>query len=83
MPQRGLTVPLEEGGPTPSLIAVTLSQEEVWEADAVADVARLAGGWAPPRVWTLISVRPVFAPEALVARTRMRWALIAGNRTRL
>src|SRR3954453_17301203 len=66
VPHRGFTVSLDEGGSMPSLTAETLSQEEVYDADAAADVARLAGGWTPPRLKIFTSVRPVLAPEALV-----------------
>lgn len=55
----------------------------MYDADGVADGATLAGGWTPPRWCTLISVRPVLAPEAFVASTRIRCAVTAPNVTTL
>ena len=42
MPQRGFTVSFDDAGSAPSLIAATDSQDDVYEAPAVAVVARLA-----------------------------------------
>src|SRR4051794_28862013 len=52
VPQRRLTVSLELGGSMPSLIAATLSHDEVYDADGVALVARLTGVGPPPPTWS-------------------------------
>src|SRR5436190_16369776 len=90
VPQRGLTVSLDEGGSMLSLIASTDSHAEVKDADGVADGARLppgggggGGGKVAPRLYSFTSVRPLLAPDALVISTRIRCAVTGVNRTLL